>query len=193
MVVEEASVENGIDFLASLYEDSLGYSAINTDMSALSSYWPMLSNLIQKFPGKYVLTIGEKLKTPWTDWGDRFWARYQPLSQENFQIPTLGNSWNPVQHFISHWGSFLGKKIIFSLLKLGKIMGRHFPSEGNIRENIGNILFWKQIQNCYFGKILGCVDTTQFFPNLFVFGIRTSWIYWINPNLAKDWEINPEF
>ena len=37
IVVEEASVENGIDFLASLYEDGLGYSAINTARSALSS------------------------------------------------------------------------------------------------------------------------------------------------------------
>lgn len=32
-----ASIENGIDFLASLYEKGLGYSAINTAMSALSS------------------------------------------------------------------------------------------------------------------------------------------------------------
>ena len=37
IVVEDASVENGIDFLASLYEDGLGYSAINTARSALSS------------------------------------------------------------------------------------------------------------------------------------------------------------
>ena len=37
IVVEDASVENGIDFLASLYEDGLGYSAINTGRSALSS------------------------------------------------------------------------------------------------------------------------------------------------------------
>ena len=32
-----ASIENGIDFLASLYEQGLGYSAINTARSALSS------------------------------------------------------------------------------------------------------------------------------------------------------------
>ena len=32
-----ASIENGIDFLASLYEKGLGYSAINTARSALSS------------------------------------------------------------------------------------------------------------------------------------------------------------
>ena len=32
-----ASIENGIDFLASLYEKDLGYSAINTARSALSS------------------------------------------------------------------------------------------------------------------------------------------------------------
>ena len=37
IVVEDTSVENGIDFLASLYEDGLGYSAINTARSALSS------------------------------------------------------------------------------------------------------------------------------------------------------------
>ncbi|KAK2553063.1 hypothetical protein P5673_025790 [Acropora cervicornis] len=37
IIVQDASVENGIDFLASLYEDGLGYSAINTARSALSS------------------------------------------------------------------------------------------------------------------------------------------------------------
>ena len=37
IVENEASVENGIEFLASLYKDGLGYSAINTARSALSS------------------------------------------------------------------------------------------------------------------------------------------------------------
>lgn len=37
IVAEEASVENGIEFLTSLYKAGLGYSAINTARSALSS------------------------------------------------------------------------------------------------------------------------------------------------------------
>ena len=37
IVVEDANIENGVDFLPSLYEDGLGYSAINTARSALSS------------------------------------------------------------------------------------------------------------------------------------------------------------
>ena len=37
IVENKASVENGIEFLASLYKDGLGYSAINTARSALSS------------------------------------------------------------------------------------------------------------------------------------------------------------
>lgn len=37
IVENEACVENGIEFLASLYKDGLGYSAINTARSALSS------------------------------------------------------------------------------------------------------------------------------------------------------------
>ena len=37
IVVEDTSIENGIDFLASLYKDGFGYSAINTARSALSS------------------------------------------------------------------------------------------------------------------------------------------------------------
>ena len=54
IVVEEASVENGIDFLASLYEDGLGYSAINTARSALSS--------VLAFPGN--VTFGNQPLVP---------------------------------------------------------------------------------------------------------------------------------
>lgn len=125
-------------------------------------------------------------------------------------FPNLGKFWNPVQPFSSHWGIFWEKKtIIFSQLNFGKIMGFSqfwerwdiiFLQWENIGKNIGNILSWKQIQNCYCGKILGCVNTTQFFPNLFVFGTwsskrwenigkRTYGIYWANPNLRKDWDI----
>ena len=42
---DDASVENGIDFLASLYEDGLGYSAINTARSALSSVLTLPGNV----------------------------------------------------------------------------------------------------------------------------------------------------
>jgi len=42
---EDASVEHGIDFLASLYEEGLGYSAINTARSALSSVLTLPGNV----------------------------------------------------------------------------------------------------------------------------------------------------
>ena len=45
IVGEEASVENGIEFLASLYKDGLGYSAINTARSALSSVLTIPGNI----------------------------------------------------------------------------------------------------------------------------------------------------
>ena len=45
ILAEDASVENGIDFLQSLYEDSLGYSAINTARSALSSILTLPGNV----------------------------------------------------------------------------------------------------------------------------------------------------
>lgn len=45
IVEEEASVENGIEFLASLYKDGLGYSAINTARSALSSVLTIPGNI----------------------------------------------------------------------------------------------------------------------------------------------------
>ena len=40
-----ASVENGIDFLASLFQNGLGYSAINTARSALSTVISMTGNI----------------------------------------------------------------------------------------------------------------------------------------------------
>ena len=42
---EESTVEQGIEFLASLYEDGLGYSAINTARSALSSVLTLPGNV----------------------------------------------------------------------------------------------------------------------------------------------------
>ena len=42
---EDASIEHGIDFLASLYEEGLGYSAINTARSALSSVLTLPGNV----------------------------------------------------------------------------------------------------------------------------------------------------
>jgi len=42
---EDASVEHGIDFLASLYEEGLGYSSINTARSALSSVLTLPGNV----------------------------------------------------------------------------------------------------------------------------------------------------
>lgn len=53
---------------------------------------------------------------------------------------------------------------------LGKRWDIIFLQWENIGKNIGNILSRKQIQNCYVGEILGCVNNTQFSPNLFVFG-----------------------
>lgn len=96
-------------------------------------------------------------------------------------FPKLGKFWNPRRPFIFQKGIFLGKMIIlFSQLDFGKIMV-FFPILGkswdfifllweNNGKNNGNILSSKQIQKRYFGKILGSVSTTQFFPNLFVFG-----------------------
>ena len=45
ILAEDASVENGIDFLASLYKDGLGYSAINTARLALSSVLTRAGNI----------------------------------------------------------------------------------------------------------------------------------------------------
>lgn len=41
----DASVENGIDFLATLFTSGLGYSAINTARSALSSVLILPNNI----------------------------------------------------------------------------------------------------------------------------------------------------
>jgi len=45
ILTEDAGVENGIEFLASLYGDGLGYSAINTARSALSSVLTLPGNV----------------------------------------------------------------------------------------------------------------------------------------------------
>ena len=47
IVVEDASVENGIDFLASLYEDGLGYSAINTARNITFGNHPLVSRFLK--------------------------------------------------------------------------------------------------------------------------------------------------
>ncbi|KAK2565661.1 hypothetical protein P5673_010816 [Acropora cervicornis] len=52
----EATVANGIDFLATLFSAGLGYSAINTARSALSSVMCCVRLLV-------VFTVGDKWKT----------------------------------------------------------------------------------------------------------------------------------
>ena len=54
IVVEEASVEYGINFLASLYEDGLGDSAINTARSAYLLYWHSQEMLRLVITGLYL-------------------------------------------------------------------------------------------------------------------------------------------
>lgn len=137
--------------------------------------------------------------------GEKLGKNWENISQMWENFGTLYSLLVPIEGFF--WEK---KTIIFWQLNFGKITG-FFPILGkrwdiiflqweNIRKNIGNILSWKQIQNCYVGEILGCVNNTQFSPNLFVFGTwsskrwenigkRTYGIYWANPNLRKDWDI----
>jgi len=65
IIVQEASVENRIDFLASLNEDGLGYNAINTVRSASSSVLAFPGNVT--FSNHIPACISISKRSFWTE------------------------------------------------------------------------------------------------------------------------------